>query len=236
MGNALAIRALKRLMPPAIYTDYQYTGVQAPFPASPPNTVFTTIASNELMSPNLWKPVLRTDANVALASSTLVKRMQVNLRYTLATANWVQITTFIVTLRKDATDRVIDQGNLALNKDYISSDENFNVRLNPDVFKVHFVRNVSLAGGAWKQDTPVVASENVVAQTSTTFAKGQVNIDLGIRMRQPLGQSWTSMDQTQFGPQQRYFLLTFFKGDQTEVDTDPVRVDFDVLYTAYNAS
>ena len=63
---------------------------------------------------------------------------------------------------------------------------------------------------------------------------------LGFNIRQPTqGASWTTMDQSQFGPSQRLFLLAFIN-QQAGVQGDPsvqgARVNFDALYTCYNAS
>lgn len=73
-GNALAIRAIRRLMPPPVYTDFQYSGVQTIFTSSAPDPYFT-IDVVKLMEPNLWNAVLRKDDNVLESSQTLIKRM-----------------------------------------------------------------------------------------------------------------------------------------------------------------
>lgn len=239
-SNAFAIRAVKRMMPPPIYTDYQYTSAQAPFLTSAPNPFFN-ISSNELMHPNLWAEVLRQDPTVVRGSSTLVKRMQMNLRYTLGEANWCQITTFVVSLRKDAANRVVSEATLTAGEDYITLNpgnlQQFNPRLNPAVFKVHYVRNVSLMNSAWAQPAPQLAGgESLVANSATTYAKGQVNMKLNFRLRQPTGTRWRTMTQEQLSPYQKLYLLTFFRGQTDQPDDDPTRVDWDALYTCYNAS
>lgn len=222
-------------MPPAVYTDYQYGFGQGPFLTSAPQPYFSLI-SNEIMSPSFWTPVLRQDANALESSSTYVKRMQMNLRYSLGASNWVQITTFLVTIRKDATNRVPNQQGLTEGDDYIySPTEQLNVRLNPSVFKVLYTRSISLMAGAWKQEAFATGGETLVAQSTSTFAKGQVNIKPNMKIRQPLGTSWKLMDQSQFGPSQRYFLLSFFKGQTAAVDDDPPGVDADILFTCYNS-
>ncbi|AXQ65874.1 MAG: putative capsid protein [Circoviridae sp.] len=233
-SNAYAIRSIKRLMPPSVYTDYQYGFCQQPFPAAPDE--FFNLINAELMSPTLWNPVLRQDQNVIESSMTMLKRLQINLRYDLGEANWCQITTFVVSIRKDAANRIINQSNLTLGEDYIySPQQQFNVRLNPAVFKCHYVRNVSLMGGAWQQDTFQSAGDVLVSQSSNTFAKGQVNLKFSTKLKQPLGTSWRTMDQSQLMPQQRYFLLSFFKGQQTQVDDVSPSVCADCLYTCFNS-
>lgn len=238
-GNAYAIRALKKLMPPAVYTDFQYTGSQVPFFPLAPNPYFT-IDVVPLMTPQAWTAVLRQDQNVMESSTTCIKRMQLNLRYTLAASEYVQITTFVVSLRKDAANRDINTVTLVQGEDYINSGstQQFNPRLNPSVFKVHYVRNVSMTNGPWEQPAydPSGVIGTITGNPLTTFAKGQVNLKLNYNIRQPLGTPWHSMLQDQFTPSQRLYLISFFRGKTTEADDDPPRVDFDNLITCYNAS
>jgi len=240
MGNAYAIRTLRRLMPPPVYTDWQYSGGQAPLLGVAPLPYFG-ITSVELMSPNLWTGVLRQDDNVSDASSTLVKRMAMNLRYSLGQSNWCQITCFVVSIRKDAVNRVINQAGLVAGEDYIFSqnaqDYNFNPRLNSNVFKVHYVRDVSLMAGVWLENAVQAGTANFSGNPQTTMAKGQVNMKLNFRIRQPTqGLQWRDMSQSQFTPSQRLFLLTFFKGQTNDVDDNPPRIDWDAQYTCYNSS
>lgn len=236
-SNAYAIQAVKRMIPPPIYTDYQYSGGYAPLIGTAPNPFFA-IQQAQLMTPNLWAEVLRQDPNVVAASSTLVKRMQINLRYSLGEANWCQITTFVVSIRKDAANRVINQAELVSGEDYIYSgaQQQLNPRLNPAVFKVHYVRDVSLMSNAWQTSAATAGNSTFAGNPNTTFAKGQVNMKPNFRLRQPTGTRWRIMDQSQLVPSQRLFLLTFFRGQTNDVDDDPVRVDWDALYTCYNAS
>lgn len=240
-SNAAAIRAVKRMVPPPIYTDFQYTSSYGPFTTGAPGAYFNIFAA-ELMGPKnsvpqiLWQPVLRQDPNVLSASSTLVKRMQINLRYSLGQSDWCQMSTFVVTIRKDAANRVIEQNNLTVDEDYIYSDQNYNPRLNPAVFKVHYVRHLSLTSNAWMQPKAEAGDSVFAGNPVTTMAKGQVNLNVNVRLRQPIGTPWVDMTMDQLSPHQRYYLLTFFKGSTQNVDDDPPRVDWDALYTCYNAS
>ena len=234
--NASVIRAVRRMIPPPIWSDYQYKGAYGPFISGAPSNYFNIFAS-ELMTPNaLWQPVLRQDLNIQSASSTLVKRMSVNIRTSLGQSNWCQVTTFIVSLRKDAANRIVSQSGLTVDEDYILGEQDFNPRLNPSVFKVHYVRHLSLMSNAWQQNKTLIGTTEFVGNPNTTYAKGQVNIKPNIRLRQPVGTPWITMDQDQLPPHQRYFILTFFKGNTDAVDDDPPRVDWDALYTVYNAS
>lgn len=241
-SNAYAIRAIKRIMPKPIYTDWQYSATQF---ADAPDTSFSeTLKVAQLMSPAqagiaLWEPVLRQDVNVTESSATKVLRMQMNLRYRLGVSNWCQYTVFVVSIRKDAVDKVINQASLVKDQDYITNlGDDFNVRLNPAVFKVHYCRNVSLCKNAWVSPAFTAGTSELAGNPQTTMAKGQVNMKLNFNIRQPVqGTSWTAMNQAQFGPSQRLFLLSFMVQQTDTPDPNNVaRVNFDALYTCYNAS
>lgn len=243
-SNAAAIRTIRRMIPPAVYCDFQYTSAYSPFLDNAPGNYFNIFAS-DMMSPRdqqqppqiLWQPVLRQDPNVLNASKTLVKRFKLNLRFSLGESNWCQISTFLVTLRKDAANRVVSQNGLILDEDYVYSDQNFNPTLNSQVFKCHFVRHVSLMSNAWQQPkTTIGTGTEFVGNPNTTLKKSQVNVKCNISLRQPIGTPWVQMSQDQLPPHQRYYLLTFFKGNTNGVDDDPPRVDWDALYTTYNAA
>lgn len=242
-NNAYAIKKLYKLIPKPLYTDYQYTTGLAPF-FGDVSTPYFTIRSAELMNPFLWNPVLRQDVNVLESSSTLVKRMSMNMRYTLGASDWCQITVFVVSVRKDAADRIIGAAGLVENEDYIFSgaSQQLNPRLNPAVMKVHYTRDISLAASAWLEDKTLLTNpggqgtETNFSNAQTTFAKGQVNMKLNFHLKQPnSGNVWKNMDQNQLSPYQRLSLLVFFRGKTAEVDDNPPRVDFDALYTCYNS-
>lgn len=241
-SNAYAIRSIRKLMPPPVYTDWQYSGTQF---ADAPDTSFSeTLKVAQLMSPStggspLWKPVMRQDQNVQESASTRVLRMQMNLRYRLGVSNWCQYTIFVVSIRKDAADRVINQASLTKGQDYITNlGDDFNVRLNPAVFKVHYARNLSLTKNSWVSPAFTPGGQELAGNPATTFAKGQVNMKLGFNIKQPvLGTPWTAMNQGQFPPAQRLFLLSFMVQQTDQADPNNVaRVNFDALYTCFNAS
>lgn len=235
-SNAYAIRAIKRMMPKPVYTDWQHSGTLFADVADSPN--FTqTIAVTQLTTPSIWNAVLRQDVNVVESSTTLVKRLQINMRYTMQNANWAQFTTFVVTLRPDAANRRPEQ--LVEGQDYIlSTGQEFNARLNPAVFKVHFVRNVSLTKNTWLQPSATVGQVSFAGNPNTTFKKGQCTLHINMKLRQPTqGQSWTTMTASQLTPGQRYFLITFIS-QQSDVATQfsGARLDYDQLAVCYNAS
>lgn len=244
-SNAYAIRAIKKMLPRAIYTDYQYSFTQEAFLTDTPNTPYQSLSSNQLMSPAMWSPVLRQDENVIDSSATRVLRMSANMRYSLGESSTVQITTFVVSIRRDAVNRQIND-TLVEGQDYIYAKGNpGNVdlgivpRLNPAVFKVLYTRNVTLMSNGFLQPIAAVGANNtpLVSSPFATMAKGQINLKLNFNIRQPVsGSQWKNMTQAQFGPSQRLFLLTFFRGITAQPDDTAPRVDCDALYTCYNAS
>lgn len=238
MGNAMAIRSLRRLVPPPVYTDYQYSRGYGPF-FGPDPTAYSSVLCDKLMNCTNWVPVLRRDSNALESTTTLIKRMQLNIRYDLGESNWCQITTFVVSLRRDAANRTPDDtATLTEGDDFIvSTQQGFNARLNPSVFKVHYVRNLSLMSASWTQPETVAGNATFTSNSLTTFAKGQVNMKLNFRLRQPVTpQNWKSMTQEQLSPHQRLYILTFFKGSTNDVDDAPPAVYYDALYTCYNSS
>ncbi len=246
LGNALAIRQLKRLIGPPVYTDWQYSDTLV---TSAPDDQFSeTLQSRQLMSPadpaqpgnSLWNAVLRQDVNVVESSTTKVLRMQINLRYRLAQSNWCQYTVFVVSMRRDSADFNPIAQNMVKGSDYITNlGDDFNVRLNPARFKVHYTRNVSLTKNSWVSSAATIGGQAFAGNPMSTFAKGQVNMKLNFTIRQPTqGLSWTTMDQSQFPPHQRLYLLAFMVQQQNNPagSGDTARVNFDSLYTCYNAS
>lgn len=240
-SNAYAIRSIRRLMPKPVWCDWQYSATQF---ADAPDTSFSeTLKVAQLMSPStggspLWKPVLRQDENVQESSATKVLRMSINMRYRLGVSNWCQYSIFIVSIRKDAADRVINQASLVKGQDYITNlGDDFGVRLNPSIFRVLYTRQISLTKNAWVSPAFSSGGSELAGNPMTTFAKGQVNLKLGYNLRQPvLGTPWTAMNQSQLMPQQRLFLLSFMVQQTDTPDPNNVaRVNFDSLYTTYNS-
>lgn len=237
-SNAYAIRAVRRLIPPPVWTDYQYSRGYGPlFGADPTN--YSSIQCDKLTNFTQWAPVLRRDSNVLDSTTTLIKRMQINLRYDLGQSNWVQMTTFVVSLRPDAANRdPFDVASLVSGDDYIvSTQQGQNARLNPSVFRVWYVRNVSLMSASWRQPETVAGNATFTSNSAYTFSKGQVNLKLNFKIRQPVTPlGWKTMTQEQLSPYERLYILTFFRGSTNEVDDDPPAVFYDCLSTCYNSS
>lgn len=241
-SNAYAIRAVKRLLPPSIRCDWQWSGAMfADLVGSPAFT--TSYSVVPLMDPLSWRACLRQDEQVPDSSTTRVLRMSMNLRYTLGISDWSQYTLFVVTVRPDSADRNVN--NLAVGNDYINSfGQDMNVRLSPDLFKVHYTRNVSLTKNTWISQANTLGANASPAgyNPQTTMAKGQVNLKLNMRIRNPNRTApWKDMEIDQFSPHERYYLLCFFT--QRAASLNPpvpgqagARVDYDALFTTFNSS
>lgn len=241
-SNAYAIRAIKRLMPPVIRCDWQRSG--ALFADLTDSPAFTTSYDFvPLMNPLSWRACLRQDEQVPDSSTTRVLRMSMNLRYSLQQSDWCQFTMFVVTIRPDSSDRNLAA--LQIGNDYINSfGQDMNVRLSSDLFKVHYTRNVSLTKNGWLTTPNSIGTNPSVASydPSTTMARGQVNIKLGLRIRNPNRTApWKDMEIDQFSPHERYYLLCFFT-QRASLLNPPVtpeqgaRLDYDALFTTYNSS
>jgi hypothetical protein len=229
LGNATAINRIYKMLPSPAYCDWQLGG--AHYSGPPGLAINTAINSTELLDPQSWISVLRKDENVSESSTTQVKRMQMNIRYMLNDSRYSQMSLFIVTIRKNAANRlnlnVLTQGN-----DYISSvEQGWNVRLNPAVFKVHYARYCTLTNNALLLPVGVVAGT-----PTTTYKKGQVNISMNMKLREPNGFPWVQMQQFQLTPSNRYYLLTFQNTITRTGDPDllPASINYDCLFTTYN--
>lgn len=233
-SNAYALRAVKRMLPSPVYCDFQYSGqLVASNTDAPLSESSYSIAP--LMTPKFWGSVLRQDPNVEESSSTVVKRMQLNLRHSLQTSNYAQVTCFVVSLRKDAANR--DLLNLVEGKDYISSQgDQFNVRLNPSVLKCHYARNLTMTKNTLFYQPPVVGGVQLATSPGLTFAKGQVNMNLNFKLREPLGTTWRDIVIEQLIPSQRIYLLCFWTHQNDTAGSAAPEVGFDALFTTFNAS
>lgn len=239
-NNAFAIRSIRRLMPKPVYCDWQLSGTLNADTQPSPN-YSQNYEVIPLMSPVLWRACLRQSEVVPDKSMTRVLRMQLNLRYTMRESNWAQITTFIVTIRPDSADREITPVSLNIGNDYIDSfGQDMNPRLSPDLFKVHYTRNVTLTKNTF-ESAPVTSGGITAAfNPRNTYAKGQVTLKCNLNIRNPNRTApWKDMEIDQFSPRERYYLLAFFT-QQSDVAPGTVaggaRVDYDCLYTTMNSS
>lgn len=235
MSNAVTIQRVKRMLPPPVWTDYQLTGRLQSLVIPGDDAFQLNYDFISLMDPLNWTQVLRKDPTVLDKVSTKVLRISLNLRYTLNFSERAQISLFVVTFRRNAANR--NPAVLVDNDDYIRDGQEYNVRLNPAVFKVHFARDVSLTSNAWEQPAAVVGASNFAGNPYSTFKKGQVNMKINTTIREPNGGTWKGMTNDQLPHWQRYYLLVFFyqKGSGLSVG-ESAYVSFDSLATCYNTA
>jgi len=239
MTNARAVKSLYRLLPKRVFCDWQRVGtLNAALDAG---SYTTTWGCFPLTNYSDWQPVLRVDANVAESSTTFVQRLSINMRYTLQASSWAQYNVWIVTSRRDSSQRdwpasIAAGTNPVEFTDYIEGPNAFNLRLNPALFKVHFATYKTLTETTLFQSAlPLAPAGN----PNTTWSKGQANIRCGINVRQPTStDAWNDVPYMQQAFTKRYFLLlAVVQNAPTAVlPGGGARFDFDQLATTINSS
>jgi len=228
-ANARDVAYLKKMVKDSrIWCDFQYKGDS--YAVIDPAGNFTTS----------WSvvPLMRTDNIVERISSTYVSRMQLNLRYALQQSDYAQISLFIVTLRQQSASYNPEAVAPIANQDYILNNGDFNVRLNPSVWKCHYSRQVTMMANTYLE--PSVPG-TTAGDPKTTFNKGQINLKPKIKARAPfqggLQSAWKNLDISQLPFYQRYYLIIHFnqrsaagQGLQTGA-----RVAWDLLATTINS-
>lgn len=234
MSNAVAIRRMKKLMPPPVYADFQLSGEMR---SVPDDTGFSLSYSVvPLMNPATWTNVLRQDPNVLNSVTTRLLRMSINFRYVLRESQRAQMSLFIITLRKNAANKNIS--GLIDGEDYVRGFEGYQVRLNPSVFKVHYARDVSLSSNGWDTQPFSAGGLTLTSNSYFTFKKGQVNLKMNQYIREPTGiQPWKDMTIDNFGYYQKYHILCFFYQFAPLVTNESAvaSVEYDALMTTFNA-
>lgn len=235
MSNAQAIRAVRRMMPPPVYTDYQLRGTLDSLVVPGDDSFQLNIQSQSLMSPFQWTQVLRKDPDVLNQVTTRVLRQQINLRYALELSNRAQVSLFVVSFRKNAANR--SPAGLIDGEDYIRGATEYNVRLNPAVFKVHYTRDVSLTRNGWNTAPAAAGGALFAGNPETTFKKGQITMKLNTTMREPNGGFWSQMNIDQQPYYNKYWLIAFFYQQGTGLTANQgARVEYDILTTCYNTA
>ena len=229
LTNAKAISRVYKMLPSPSYCDWQLFGAHESLPNAGDGYT-NTILATPLLDPFTWNAVLRKDPVVNQSSTTCVKRMVINMRYFLQDSIYSQMSIFVVTLRRDAANRQIDLQPLTENDDFIYGGENdWNVRLNPSVFKTHFARYITLTNNVLLGKASVS-----VGNPQSTYGKGQITIPLNMNIREPNGLPWKSMQRFQLPPRQRYYLLSFQSTLTATTAASPARITYDCLSTTYN--
>lgn len=239
LHNAKDITRLRRLLPPVVFCDWQYKeGILGELSSDGNPTL--GIKAFCLTDFSKWSDVLRISPSVADAVATQITRFNINMRYTLVNSDWAQMTIFIVTLRKDYANRDPVLEPLQSGADFVTGEFLFNPRLNPAIFKCHYVRNVTMTKNALLTP-PFIASQQSGAFSGdpfTTYKKGNINMKPNIRVRSPSIETWKGLPPQQLPYYQRYYLLTFINSNNTAAIADGTqcRIDMDFLATTRNSA
>lgn len=235
MSNARDVRLLKAVALHSTYTDWQIIGVQAGEVPATPGNVTSSINVTPLCDFSAWAPSLRIDENVQDASSTFWRNSGINYRVFLNQSDYAYWSIFVVTLRKDSTNRRpgLPTDPLVKNVDYVESADAASVRLNVAVFKVHAAHYLTLTNSNLQTINPVPGDGNPYA----TWRKGQINISPKARIRAPVAPGkWSLMNQTTLPYYQRYFLLSFVTCRSIGAIVRPSSMSYDVLSTCINST
>lgn len=241
MTNAKSIKRLYELtLPKQVYTDWQYVG-QAFADVDAGGAFTRTWAAFPLMGFGAWGNCLRQDVNVAQSSSTLVQRLQINMRYILGNSNYAYFNVFVVTLRKDAANRdppaEFAAGSFPNDPaDFIEGPLGCNIRLNSALYKVHFASYHTLTDN--NLTSPVIADQTS-GNPFSTWRKGQVNIQCKANIRNPVRSSrWTQLPYMAVPHYKRYFILcNIVQQADAGVQADTAaQFAFDQLATCVNST
>jgi len=190
-----------------VYTDWQYTDEVPPGPSG--------WGIRQLTNFGNWNAVLRQSADVAEASRTFVKRMQINFRATLNDADYALYSIFIVTLRKDSAGKDPFVNPPALGTEYIepASFNGANLRLNSAFYKVHYAAYYTLTKSGLLTTPTGPAATLPAGNPSTTWRKSQCNLDLNMGVRKSTltgtGDSWPTMEFANLPYYQKYYLMVY---------------------------
>lgn len=238
MRNARDVRKLyKAVLSKRIYCDWQYTGVLKSAIPTAPAPFAITWGCFPLTDFSQWTSVMRQDINVTDSSTTYVRNMSLNFRYNLGGSDYAQYNVFIVTPRKESANNDIPArfaaGNFPVaGEEYIAGVENFNFRLNPAVYKVHFASYRTLT-----ENTLFAGVVAPAGNPMTTFAKGQANVNCSINVRLPITtNSWTSLPYMQQAYSKRYFLLVAITSNSVSGAARTASFTFDQLATTVNST
>lgn len=213
-----------------VYTDWQYGGTLNP-------TVSDAWKVTPLTDFALWEPVLRQDEVSESSSSTYIRNMQLNLRFTLNEKDYAYISCFVVTMRRNSSGINPFTTPPAPIKHYITGTGvvGSNIRLNPAIYKVHWCKYMTLTKNSLLHAS---IAEDTVGNPNTTWRKVQVNLPLKMKVTNPSlfitsEGAWTHIPYTNLPYYQRYFLMSYIHYSGSG-DGVPV-VGYDALSTAINS-
>lgn len=236
MRNARDIKRLyASVLTNRVFCDWQYVGqVNATFDAAGYTTTWGCFPLTRFAS---WNSVLRKDANVLESSTTFVRNMNINMRYALKRSSYAQFNVWIVTNRKYAASRdwpseISGGADPIQGTDYIEGPEAFALRLNSNLFKVHFASYKTLTETTLFEEAP--SPPLTAGNPSTTWSKGTANIKCNMKVRNPTSTDpWTEHSYMQQPYYKRYFLLVAVVA-LTPSDGFNAQFDFDMLATTIN--
>lgn len=240
LANARTIQRIRASLPPPLWTDYHRRFTCYGIASVSDNNISQSVQGFTLTDFSTWIPTMRQSLIVESKSQTTVKKMSMNIRYSLNAAYWSQVTVFIVTPRKDYVNKdPLPQGSLQAGSDYILNLDEMNPRLSPACWKVHYSRSVTMAKGTFLSPPNELGGEQVTSQTSSTWKKGQVLMNMNMKVRVPItNRPWRQLPFDSLGYWQRYYALVFITqgtgpGANVETLTD---VQFDVWNTCVNSA
>ena len=239
MSNAKKLAWVSKIVKASrLWCDWQFSSSFHP-PIDPGGSYTATWSNHDLMHFPSWQPVLRQSDFVVDAAKTHIVRLQLNMRYLLGNSDWAQINVFVVTPRPYAvamnpvtTDPIEGQG-------YIQNVDDFNIRLNSAMYKVHYARYVTMTKDGLF-DTDMSAVRFAAGNPYSTWKKGQINIRTKATIRSPFSfadtPKWKNMVGTDLPYYHRYMLLCYTvqrAKPETPINTG-VKISFDQLAVTIN--
>lgn len=214
-----------------IYTDYQQDGTMI-------NTTSDSWSVQRLTDFSAWSSVMRQSEVVATKAHTFVLRLSINMRFVLNDQDFLGVSAFIVTKRKNANQFDPFSTPPSLNTEYIenSQAQGLNIRLNPAVYKVHWAKYMTLTSNGMHM---AAITGDPAGNPNTTWRKCQVNLPVRMSVTQPIlygsvAGAWSNLHFENLPPYHQYFLMCYvsFAGTGTTGHS----IVYDQLATCVNAA
>lgn len=242
MANARVINRLnKAVFGSRVYCDWRNLGNMFAIPDAA-GGISRTWFCIPLTGVSAWSACLRADQNVAVASTTYVRNIRLNLRMALQQSNYAFVNIWVVTPRKDQSARdsvaAIGAGTYPIaNIDYVEGATGANLTLNSAIWKVHYCKYRTMTETSLGEAAP--SPPFPAGNPDTTWGKCQVNIPCKMKIRNPTSATpWTQLPYMQLPYYQRYELLVQVL-EQSPAGTGAnlsARVDWDFIATTINDS
>lgn len=188
-----------------------------------------------------WTGVLRQDmAVIRTASETYLSRLQVNFRASLYAASSSVISIFVVTPRKSFATRDCLATPPQATTEFIASVNNvgYNVRLNPNVWKVHMSKYITLTANGL--DNPPPPAPFSSGNPFTTYRKWQNTLTPKATIKVPFQPSgtpttWKDVTLDMMPYYEKYYVMIYNATVQGSGQDAPTVV-FDQLATCINTN